>query len=141
LRKRLAKPAEEHLGAAVHRLERIGHGGGDRRGEQDLAPAPAHHLLEHPLGQRHSADDVEVDHADLLVEIGVDESSAKSDAGVDPQHVDRLAEGGDGFTQLGDAFLAGEIGWTGLDTSAPAARRLWPASARCAAPSAAISRS
>jgi hypothetical protein len=36
----------------------------------------------------HRADDVEVDHADLLVEIGLDERPAQSDAGVDAQHVD-----------------------------------------------------
>lgn len=89
LAQRLAEPAQEHLGAAIHRLEGIRHGGGDGGGEQDPPGIARHHVLQNQLGELHGPSHVDVDHRQLALEVGVGKRATQAEAGIDAQRIHR----------------------------------------------------
>ena len=106
---RLAEPAQEHLGAAIHRLERVRHGGGDRGGEHDPPCVARHHVLQDQLGELHGAAYVDVDHRQLTLEVGFGKGTAEAEAGIDTQRIHRPPCFADRGMERIDLILAAQI--------------------------------
>src|SRR3954470_10817782 len=108
---RLNQGESESFCRSINGLERRGHSPCNRRGDQHSSLAMSDHIPQNPLCQVNCGGDIELDHVQLCVEIGLaDEVPAYSDAGIDRDCVDIPAGLFDRTVQLLDSVILRQIG-------------------------------
>src|SRR4051812_30461004 len=105
----------ERLRRVVDGLERPGHRRRDRRREQDPALAALRHRLHDVLGEVDGRAAVEVDDAQVLLEVAVGERAALTDPGVECGRRERPVARGHPRPQLLDGAGTGEVDLDRLD--------------------------